>query len=376
MGELNKRHVGRTKLPRAGLPSPMISDLPGFFEDFAAFFRGGGLPETLPGPIDERIDNADFMLCTEPAVLCGALAMAFPGRPIIGYFANPLMSYVPAAHSLLWLGMFRELTGSGGAASSAAAPLLPVASTRFLAEQMRYQTGARVLASRPLATYLGPPKGSPRYGEAVVVRAPSVFWSSACVLNNIAHGNRDELLEAFDRGGGVGLPVDSLRFTASEELKDGSSEAFAAFSVAVIFPYDVSQMRLYELYALGMPIFLPDRLAMPCFLYRGMTTMEDFAHELPKPERTSAAVVPYLDRDPFLRDDWHAVAAWSQLTHWMTLPNLVNCKGAADMMLRLVGEDLRPLVGKMHQRQALDVARGVRFWTGALGALRHLGLQS
>jgi len=304
----------------------------------------------------------------------GALAAAFPGRPIIGYFANPLMSYVAANHASLWLGLFRDLTGSGSAAYSttaAAGTLLPVASTRYLAEQMRYQTGANVLASRPLASYLGPTRGAPRFGEAVVVRAPSVFWSSACVLNNIKHGNTEALLEAFQKGGGVGLPVEALGFTASEELKDGSSEAFAAFSVAVIFPYDVSQMRLYELYALGVPIFLPDRRAMPCFLYRGLTTMEDFDHELPKAERPADEVVPYLERNPFLRLEWHTVTAWSKLTHWMTLPHLVNCNGAAEMMLRLVGEDLRPLSAKMHQRQALDVARGVRFWTGALSSLRE-----
>jgi len=286
----------------------------------------------------------------------------------VGYFANPLMSYVPKAHARLWLAEFRKLAGGVGRSVGV---LLPVASTRFLAEQIRYQTGVRVLAVRPLATYLGPPRGSNRKGEVVVVRAPSVFWSSACVLNDIVRANEGELAEAHVSGGRHGLAVPGLRFVASEDLADGASEAFAGFGAAALFPYDVSQMRLYELYALAMPVFLPDRHALPCYIYRGMTTIEDFDHYLPN-EKMSAGVedpVPYLERNPFDRSNWHAVSAWAELTHWQSLPHLLHCAGVAHMLLRVVREDLRTTTAGMRRRQEIDLLRTVDFWASALNSL-------
>jgi len=303
-------------------------------------------------------------------MLCGAIGLAFPGRPIIGYFANPLMSYVPQKHSQFWLGLFRNLCGG----DRPDGPLLPLASTRFLAQQMRYQTGAPVFAVRPVARYIGPPRGAKRPNHVVVVRAPSVFWNSACVLNALLRGNEEELGYAYKISGSKGIKVPGMRFFASEDLQDGASEAFAAFDAAVIFPYDVSQMRLYELYALGVPIFLPDRKAMPCYIYRGMTTIEDFDFKLPLSPGSHGFLGTdpdlFLDRNPFDRWPWYQVTRWTALTHWMTLPYLLHCRGTAHMLMRMVNEDLRPVTWGMRKRQDHDVVRAVRFWTDVFAVLR------
>eukprot|EP00913_Durusdinium_trenchii_P012114 g11377.t1 len=54
-------------------------------------------------------------------------------------------------------------------------------------------------------------------------------------------------------------------------------QAIASYEACVIFPYDVSQMRLYELYALAFPLFVPERKQLPSYIYRGLTTIEDSA---------------------------------------------------------------------------------------------------
>lgn len=185
-----------------------------------------------------------------------------------------------------------------------------------------------------------------------------------------------ELSAEHEGGGGLGIPVPGLHFVASEELKDGASEAFAGYEAAVIFPYDVSQMRLYEFYALGIPILLPDLGQLPSYVYRGLTTIDDFNHTLPGASRDAVGDVrkggAHMDHDPFDRGDWTGVAAWTELTHWVTLPHLLHCRGAAEMVLRLAREDLRPVSAGMRRRQERDLIRAVRFW-GA--ALVHLGLQ-
>merc|ERR1711920_1155592 len=131
--------------------------------------------------------------------------------------------------------------------------------------------------------------------------------------------NIEELTIAHAEGGGLGLPVPGMHFTASEELTDSASETFATFEASVVFPYDVSQMRLYELYALGVPIFLPGRQQLPSYIYRGMTTIDDFNHSLPGLKEQDSAdpgVDGYhIEYDPFDRFNWNAVSAWTELTH-------------------------------------------------------------
>lgn len=368
---LNALHVGRGHLPRADLPSPQIQDLQPFLEDFAVSFGGSAPSAGKQTEIDGRLDSADLYLCTEPAVLCAAIGRAFPNVPLVGYFANPLASYVRSEQTVDWLAEFRDMALGHGRG----APFLAVASTRFLAEQMRFQTGANVLSARPLALYLGPPRGPKKQvGEVVVLRANSVFWNSACILNHMVRLNHPELTEAYAAAGSVGVPVPGLHFRASEELQDGASEAFTAFEAVVIYPYDVSQMRLYELYALAVPLFIPSRELLPSYIYRGMTTIDDFDRFLPLEMRRGEPYGrgrggPHEGTNPFNRSSWPVVDSWTALTHWTTLPHLLSFSSSAQLLLTLTTEDLRPASAGMRRRQERDIVKAVQFWTLALPSL-------
>ncbi|CAJ1376915.1 unnamed protein product [Effrenium voratum] len=365
---LNQKHIKRVKLPISGLPSPQIEDPSAFVEDFIGFFAGLDSDSFTLGQTDPRIQGADLLLCTEPAFLCNALGRSFPHRPLLGYFANPLTAYVPAFAAESWLQDFVALTKGLGRS----APFMAVASTRFLGEQMRFQTGAtRVFAARPLAAYLGPVRGSSK-AEVVVLRQPSMFWNSACILNSLVRMNMQEL-QSMQSMQAEGLKATSLRFTPSEELPDASSEAIASFAACVIYPYDVSQMRLYELYALSVPLFVPSRAQLPSYIYRGLTSIEDFDHVLPdagfQGGWRKSDIGPHLDFNPFDRE-WRAADAWTQLTHWVSLPHLVRFESSAQLLSRLMQENLRSVSAAMRRQQERDVIRAVRFWTAALS---HLG---
>mmetsp|Transcript_58675 Transcript_58675/g.165569 ORF Transcript_58675/g.165569 Transcript_58675/m.165569 type:complete len:193 (-) Transcript_58675:86-664(-) len=187
--------------------------------------------------------------------------------------------------------------------------------------------------------------------------------------------NIEELALAHAGGEGLGIPVPGLTFAASEELADGASEVLATYEASVIFPYDVSQMRLYELYALAVPVFLPARQQLPSYIYRGMTTIDDFNHTLPGARLAfgmggaasgPGTRAPHFQYDPFDRNNWNAAAAWAELTHWAALPHLVYCDGAADMLSRLARDDLRPVRAGMRRQQERDLVRNANFWSAAL----------
>ncbi|CAK9029330.1 unnamed protein product [Durusdinium trenchii] len=105
---LNAKHFTRVKLPLSGLPSPQIQDPEAFIKDFVEAFTSNGSP--FQGRQDLQIEGADLFLCTEPAFLCNAFGKAFPDRPLLGYFANPLTAYVPAFAAETWLHDFGSLS--------------------------------------------------------------------------------------------------------------------------------------------------------------------------------------------------------------------------------------------------------------------------
>eukprot|EP00397_Hematodinium_sp_SG-2012_P031252 GEMP01033151.1.p1 GENE.GEMP01033151.1~~GEMP01033151.1.p1 ORF type:complete len:354 (+),score=60.80 GEMP01033151.1:441-1502(+) len=227
--QLFDEHVEtKVKLPKSGYPNPSITDLNAFITAFVQMF-GSSLGQF------ER--DKEIFVCTEPAVMCWALRLAFPDHPIVGYFGNPLLTYLGMQEKtvqLHWLQEFHHLSN-----------FVPVASTRFLAEQMRYQASRPVGAVRPLALYLDAAYQPPATAilEFLVLRQPFVFWDTGCVLNSLARLN--------------GIQVN---FVYSDFVKPTRSyRAWSQWHALIFMPYDASQMRFYEFYAMGMPIFLPPR---------------------------------------------------------------------------------------------------------------------
>ena len=69
--------TGIRKTGRPKLETPDYSDATQFLHIF--------------DPQDDVFARADFFMCSEPVFFCGLLARF--GRPLIGYFANPVVAF-------------------------------------------------------------------------------------------------------------------------------------------------------------------------------------------------------------------------------------------------------------------------------------------
>eukprot|EP00971_Amphidinium_carterae_P092840 1838368-Amphidinium_carterae.1 len=99
--------------------------------------------------------------------------------------------------------------------------------------------------------------------------------------------------------------IEPLRFVDSTSLSDEERvgyTTFASFRATVIFPYAVSQFWFYELYAMGVPLFLPSRDTLALFVNQDYTTCSDFDGYRPGYDPNSSH--PY---SPFASSDWHAM---------------------------------------------------------------------
>ncbi|CAD7944549.1 unnamed protein product [Amoebophrya sp. A120] len=388
-----QRRILQDRLQRLALPAGKEKE-PRDYDD-------QGSPSST-AVLDTNIDNAEILVCTEPAVLCLPLAMGQPKKIVIGYFGNPLAAYVPERYLDTWFRYFGSLDN-----------FFPVASTRFLAKQMEYQTGRFVNSQRPLTLYVQTvyspvtlaragnwnfvdfhenfPSGRDRERELyarlkegnlqengnhsthgrstsgaeitstsvddtttvtsqhdldvpfskdeylhkpglltrrlnrqiLVLRQPSVFWDDTCILNLFAKLNN--------------FP---LRFHYTDDLVDKSYSSFAKFDALVLFPYDMSQMRFYEFYAMGMPIFLPRKLVLAAYIYRGMTSIEDFDYTVVEKHLSEQEADKENENknripNPFERWNFDVASWWSLYTHYVSLPHLLYFKSAPDLFHQL-----------------------------------------
>merc|ERR1712216_1037608 len=104
----------------------------------------------------------------------------------------------------------------------------------------------------------------------------------------------------------------------------------------------------------------------------GMTTIDDFNHtlnDLHHKDVGSDDELYYFNYHPFDRFNWVATATWTELTHWVQLPHLIHFSSAAELLLRLATEDLRPARAGMKRRQERDLVRATMFWSEALARM-------
>merc|ERR1712107_14184 len=63
-----------------------------------------------------------------------------------------------------------------------------------------------------------------------------------------------------------------------DELNDISYRELATFTAVVYYPYDVALTLFYELYAMGVPMFLPRVDLLPFYTFRGLHSSRDYHH--------------------------------------------------------------------------------------------------
>lgn len=210
-------------------------------------------------------------------------------------------------------------------------------------------TSPRIFDEKNVYLHRPGPLAKNKNRQALVLRQPSVFWDDTCILNLFAKLNN--------------VPV---RFHYTDDLVDKSYAAFARFDFLVLFPYDMSQMRFYEFYAMGMPILLPRKLVLAAYIYRGMTSIEDFDFSVV--ERDEGAGAERIVPNPFERWSFDVASWWSLYTHYVSLPELLYFRSAVDLFEKLLWdpEKYMKISFGMRKRNSLDLAVSLNFWREAL----------
>jgi len=191
-----------------------------------------------------------------------------------------------------------------------------------------------------------------------LLRTVSLFWDSMCILN---HFSQQAAMAASANEGGQ---VQPLRFLESTHLTEKERVGYATFSefiATVIFPYAFSQFWFYELYAMGVPLFLPSKATLPLYINQDYAVCPDF--EGHRPGHSPLKVHPH---SPFDRDDFEAMSYWSQYTDYHRFPHVTYFESIPELIMKLGKQDHRATSRKMLQAHQQHLGVATTFWLSAL----------
>lgn len=356
----------------SGLALKGFQDMPTMSEHFAELLTAGGA--------EALVARSDVLLCTHPPYSCRLFwpLVLRAGKPLLGFFGGTLEAHVPADGMEAWLRDFREM---------AEHPLVQFAAiSPFLAEKMRYQTGAAIPSTRGFGfhviargvTYL------PRRVDDVLL------WKNSNECND-NQAEFDALLADMagrSSGSGSSAPLTPLRFhhlRKLRELGESSYASIASFRAVVFMPYEVLLMTFYELYHVAIPLFLPDASLSAFLMYRGPVTYphcDMVLEEQDDPESLPSAVrdwstwrrrAPY---SPFVRSSANDRLAWLEAyTDWYRFPHLQRFSGLAELVAGLRGVDLQAVSANMRLNTEGALVAAAVFWRRAFAKVLTAGAQ-
>ncbi|CAE7326622.1 CYP704C1 [Symbiodinium sp. KB8] len=297
---------------------------------------------------DPELRSADFFMCGEPVLFCRLLAHF--GRPVIGYISTPISVYVRAEDRSEWYQQFYEMALDERHIFAATTPLF--------AEWVAYGTGISLPVIRPICTYTEATYWPKRAQEVLLLRTVSLFWDTECVLNYFAQVYADSSATA------------ALRFRESASLSEKERMGYSTFSeflAAVIYPYSPSQFWFYELYAMGVPIYMPSRDSLPLYVSQDYSVCPDF--EGSRPGHAPHRVHPH---SPFDTDDWAAMTYWAAFTDYLTLPHISHFDSVPSLLKQLAAADHQKISHSMQRAHMEHLGVAMSFWSQALELIASL----
>ncbi|CAE7480396.1 CYP704C1 [Symbiodinium necroappetens] len=297
---------------------------------------------------DPELRSADFFMCGEPVLFCRLLAHF--GRPVIGYISTPISVYVRAEDRSEWYQQFYEMALDERHIFAATTPLF--------AEWVAYGTGISLPVIRPICTYTEATYWPKRAQEVLLLRTVSLFWDTECVLNYFAQVYADSSATA------------ALRFRESASLSEKERMGYSTFSeflAAVIYPYSPSQFWFYELYAMGVPIYMPSRDSLPLYVSQDYSVCPDF--EGSRPGHAPHRVHPH---SPFDTDDWAAMTYWAAFTDYLTLPHISHFDSVPSLLKQLAAADHQKISHSMQRAHMEHLGVAMSFWCQALELIASL----
>jgi len=258
----------------------------------------------------------------------------------------------------------------------------------FLAAMIEYQTGLTLPVIRLHGLYTDALYAPARTSEVLVVKGPNICVDSACLLNRFstgsarpetsfsndsAHGRRlRSVSDACTRLGANG--TSQIAFVGLDELGGAPYRVLAAFRAAVLYPYDVALAIFYELYSMGMPLFVPRAELLPFYVFRGLHSHRDYHHIRHEPLGGGAAPGAGLGPPPFIpplgTEQWFLSGRmWSDRTDFARFPHLLRFGAVAELLAALVpgATDWAAVSASMRRFNDETLMRSAAHWAAGVG---------
>lgn len=317
---------------------------------------------------DEAMRAADLLICSEPLAFCSFLEDA--GRPVLMYTGNNPLFYLRQHDFEAGIESLRRL------AAGPRNTLLGL-SSGLVALLNHHLGGTRAaVVDTPLSLHIGTALygysvgGGDGLGALLVTKRVTSTFDHECMIVT--------LLRAAAEGADAPLPqfVHLDDPTTPEWAR--TYDAWTLFRAALVLPMDSLQMVIYDMYAMGLPMFVPDPIQrLPSFIFRKARAL---ARSEPTPFRGKGQRPPpgqFPHRLPFtdpgdLADlgpgqGWDALRAWSRLSDFARLPHLCYFLSLAELVEALQNfpalEETSRLMKVEHSR-LMAVAAGL--WRGVL----------
>ena len=143
-------------------------------------------------------------------------------------------------------------------------------------------------------------------------------------------------------------------------------EEWAAFGAAVLIPWDLWLVTFRELYAMQLPLFVPDAawLLDTAFVFYDRMQNSTLDARLPGADVMDTTVPSPLRLDRPAREFWVARTdyAWPGVRHFASVPSLLYLAVRADR------SKMKEEMGAHHE--AMTIA-SKKFWAGALSLALH-----
>lgn len=304
---------------------------------------------------ENPLQQADLILCAQPMALC-SLLRSLTDLPMLLYQAFPLVGATPVSFRHLLLVQLKEVQVANQRRSSL------IAYSEFLAQQVQRQTGRRPICLRPHSLYASrPPTGGPYAPDkdnprVLIGRVAGWARDSAGALLSLVRAFAEDFLR----------PSTSLRLVflgANIEASDtiaGISRPFEyhelrRFQAGVYFPWDMGMLLFSELYAVGVPVLLPDRAWMSSIIKR-MLEYTDFGWWQAREEGSAVALPTNFDQPSTAHDagktrfdlNWPWFGQNSTVAHILSLydltdfvrwPHVLNFQSLSELMIYLRSAD-------------------------------------
>ncbi|CAK9036757.1 unnamed protein product [Durusdinium trenchii] len=234
-----------------------------------------------------------------------------------------------------------------------------VAQSPYLAASLEYHTGQKLPSVRPLARYVEV-KYQPNSSSILVLCARTRLMMSHSCRGLFREGQR-----MVPRGTlQVRLPP------GDQDVVHGFTfEEVSHFRATVLIPWNIAVTTFYELYAMNMPLFVPDALWLARLWPKQMTSYgrsHPNLHQRFRPNNEHPTPYPSLDS---LEDDFQTMLYWARRYAFLEMPGVQSFTSIPQLLLKMTDVDFQSISEKMTEETHKASQEVIPFWAALINEL-------